>query len=62
MMVVDKGDRSDDTGFRRLNGSAHQPVANQIAKCFRSVRVALLRYKTVKASEKIGIDSNARPG
>lgn len=59
MMVVDKRDRSHHVCFRCFNGSAHQPIANEVTKCLAPVGVALFRDETVKAGQKIGIDGHA---
>jgi hypothetical protein len=61
MMVVDKCDGSHDLCFRRFDGSTHQPIANEVTKCFGPVGVALSRDEMVKAGQKIGINRNSRP-
>lgn len=58
VVVVDERYRSHDICFRRFDGRAHQPIANEVTECFRPVGIALFRDETVKACQQIGIDRN----
>jgi len=59
VMVVDEGDGADHGCVGRGGPLAHQPVADQVPECFRSVRVAALLYGAVEPLEEIGIEGNA---
>ena len=59
MMVVDERDGADDGRVGRGGALADQPVANQVAKGFGTVRVSALLNGTVEPIEEIGIEGNA---
>jgi hypothetical protein len=59
MVVIDQRDSTHNNRIWSRGSITHQPLANQIAKGFRTVGIPMLAHPLVKLLEKVRIQRHA---
>src|SRR5579872_4133750 len=61
VVIVYQGYGAHDQTVRRLPGSLHELIANEIAKCLRPVGVPAASDEPVKSLQQVAVDCHADP-